>query len=185
MISCNCAGTTNTVEIELHTPNEEFLNYFRQWGEVEEGGLATDRVTGKSRGYGFITLKHVASAQAALAEPQKQLGGRTININLAVEGRRARGPGMGRAGPAMPGYPGATPQWGGAPQAVPAYAGAWGGPQGAGAGEWEAYYVAQPVLLFMNEPNTPHGPGSQPLSHCPLCGARCARVRVFASVDCG
>lgn len=40
-------------------------------GEIEEGAVIYDKATGKSRGYGFITYKHMESAQTALKAPSK------------------------------------------------------------------------------------------------------------------
>ena len=44
---------------------------FHEYGEIEEGAVIVDKSTGKSRGYGFITFKHMDSAQRALKEPSK------------------------------------------------------------------------------------------------------------------
>jgi len=46
---------------------------FEQFGEVEEACVITDKGTGKSRGFGFITFKHMDSAQRALKEPSKNI----------------------------------------------------------------------------------------------------------------
>lgn len=40
-------------------------------GEIEEGAVIYDKTTGKSRGYGFITFKHMESTQSALRAPSK------------------------------------------------------------------------------------------------------------------
>ena len=40
-------------------------------GEIEEGAVIYDKATGKSRGYGFITYKHMESAQSALGAPSR------------------------------------------------------------------------------------------------------------------
>ncbi|KAJ4968457.1 hypothetical protein NE237_015158 [Protea cynaroides] len=39
--------------------------------EKSEGAVILDKTTGKSRGYGFITYKHMESTQSALKEPSK------------------------------------------------------------------------------------------------------------------
>jgi heterogeneous nuclear ribonucleoprotein A1/A3 len=44
---------------------------FQMHGEIEEGSVIYDKATGKSRGYGFITYKHMESAQSALGAPSK------------------------------------------------------------------------------------------------------------------
>lgn len=40
-------------------------------GEIEEGAVIVDKATGKSRGYGFITYRHMESTQRALKDPSK------------------------------------------------------------------------------------------------------------------
>lgn len=52
-----------------HMLRDEFVRY----GEIEEAAIARDRKTGKSRGFGFVTYKQKASADRALAQPQKHI----------------------------------------------------------------------------------------------------------------
>lgn len=59
---------------------------FEEHGEIEEGAVITDKVTGRSRGYGFITYKDMESAQIALKAPSKMIDGRMAVCNLACEG---------------------------------------------------------------------------------------------------
>ncbi|PPR97472.1 hypothetical protein GOBAR_AA23194 [Gossypium barbadense] len=47
------------------------LKAFRMHGEIEEGAVIYDKATGKSRGYGFVTYKHMESAHSALGAPSK------------------------------------------------------------------------------------------------------------------
>lgn len=46
---------------------------FSQFGELEDAVVTTDRASGKSKGYGFVTFRYAANAAAAVAEPEKQL----------------------------------------------------------------------------------------------------------------
>lgn len=46
---------------------------FSQFGELEDAVVTTDRASGKSKGYGFVTFRYAASASSAVAEPEKQL----------------------------------------------------------------------------------------------------------------
>lgn len=55
------------------TTTETLRSVFTQFGELEDAVVTTDRVTGKSKGYGFITFRYAAGASAAIAEPEKQL----------------------------------------------------------------------------------------------------------------
>lgn len=61
------------VRIARDTTTESLRNMFAQYGELEDVVVTTDRVTGKSKGYGFATFRYTASASAAVAEPEKQL----------------------------------------------------------------------------------------------------------------
>ena len=42
---------------------------FEQYGEVTEAKVITDRESGRSRGFGFVTFTEEASASAAMAAP--------------------------------------------------------------------------------------------------------------------
>ncbi|XP_068342090.1 UBP1-associated protein 2C-like isoform X2 [Pyrus communis] len=55
-------------------------------GEIEEGAVIYEKASGKSRGYGFITYKHMESTQCALRAPSKLIDGRLAVCNLAAEG---------------------------------------------------------------------------------------------------
>jgi len=48
-----------------------FFQAFEEHGEIEEGAVIYDKVTGKSRGYGFITFKNMESTQQALRASSK------------------------------------------------------------------------------------------------------------------
>ena len=37
---------------------ENLINYFSQFGQIEKGIIMTDKVTGKSRGFGFIIFSN-------------------------------------------------------------------------------------------------------------------------------
>ncbi|KAL5983334.1 hypothetical protein ACLOJK_017418 [Asimina triloba] len=63
--------------------SETLLNFFGRYGEIEEGSVAYDKETNKSRGFGFITYKTLEAAKKALDDPNKILGGRNITVKLA------------------------------------------------------------------------------------------------------
>eukprot|EP00898_Chlorokybus_atmophyticus_P003234 jgi/Chlat1/3911/Chrsp26S04184 len=73
------------------TTTDALLQLFCEYGEIEEGSVIQDKTTGKSKGYGFITYKHMDSARRALGQPQKSLDGRYITCNLAAAGNQALG----------------------------------------------------------------------------------------------
>ncbi|XP_052175925.1 UBP1-associated protein 2A-like isoform X2 [Diospyros lotus] len=56
------------------TTSEMLLFFFGRHGEIEEGSVAYDKDTNKSRGFGFVTYKTVEAARKAIDDPQKTLG---------------------------------------------------------------------------------------------------------------
>jgi len=41
--------------LPYHTTDQSLREYFKQFGDIEEAVVITDRQTGKSRGYGFVS----------------------------------------------------------------------------------------------------------------------------------
>eukprot|EP00256_Glycine_max_P028027 XP_003554083.1 UBP1-associated protein 2A [Glycine max] len=62
------------------------ISSFRQYGEIEDCKAVTDKVSGKSKGYGFILFKTRRGARNALKEPQKKIGNRMTACQLASIG---------------------------------------------------------------------------------------------------
>jgi RNA recognition motif-containing protein len=57
---------------------------FEQFGTVRETHVITDRETGRSRGFGFVTMGNNAEGEAAIAALHgKQFSGRTLTVNEA------------------------------------------------------------------------------------------------------
>ncbi|KAL3623782.1 hypothetical protein CASFOL_032598 [Castilleja foliolosa] len=69
-----------------NTTSETLYDAFQEHGEIEEGAVIYDKITGTSRGYGFVTYKDMESAQKALRAPSKMIDGRMAVCNLASEG---------------------------------------------------------------------------------------------------
>uniref|UniRef100_A0A5B6YN20 RRM domain-containing protein n=2 Tax=Davidia involucrata TaxID=16924 RepID=A0A5B6YN20_DAVIN len=68
------------------TNAETLTSVFGKYGEIEDCKAVTDKVSGKSKGYGFILFKHRSGARKALKEPQKQIGTRLTSCQLASAG---------------------------------------------------------------------------------------------------
>lgn len=68
-----------------------------EFGTVKEAKVITDRDTGKSRGFGFVTFENEADAQTAVQAGSIQLDGRSVRIDQA-EDKPRRGGGGGRQG---------------------------------------------------------------------------------------
>ena len=66
------------------TTDDSLKAFFETIGEVERASVATDRDTGRSRGFGFVTYVDAANNQKAVDElNDKDLDGRTINVSEA------------------------------------------------------------------------------------------------------
>ncbi len=67
-----------------------------QYGEVEDAAVIMDRMSGQSKGFGFVTMADEAAANTAIAELDgKDHGGRALKVNEAKP-REDRGGGGGR-----------------------------------------------------------------------------------------
>ncbi|CAN1309516.1 Probable RNA-binding protein ARP1 [Linum perenne] len=68
------------------TQRETLRRYFEQFGEIIEAVVITDKNTGRSKGYGFVTFKDPESAMRACQNPSPVIDGRRANCNLASLG---------------------------------------------------------------------------------------------------
>lgn len=68
------------------TTTEGLRALFSAYGELEEAVVILDKTTGKSKGYGFVTFRHVDGALLALKEPSKKIDGRMTVTQLAAAG---------------------------------------------------------------------------------------------------
>lgn len=73
--------------------NEQSLqDSFSKFGEIESVRVITDRATGRSKGFGFVTFVDKDSADAAIDEMNgKDLDGRQIRVDHATEDRNGGG----------------------------------------------------------------------------------------------
>ncbi|KAL2083837.1 hypothetical protein ACEWY4_019355 [Coilia grayii] len=76
--------------LPYHTTDSSLRKYFEVFGEIDEAVVITDRQTGKSRGYGFVTMGDRASADRACKDPNPIIDGRKANVNLAYLGAKPR-----------------------------------------------------------------------------------------------
>ncbi len=62
---------------------------FESFGDVTDAKVITDRETGRSRGFGFVTFADAASASTARDEMDgNTLDGRKVNVDIAQDRRR-------------------------------------------------------------------------------------------------
>ncbi|MEZ4462782.1 MAG: RNA-binding protein [bacterium] len=84
------------------TTDESLREAFEAFGAVSDAKVITDRETGRSRGFGFVTFEQAEDADAAIdAMNGAELDGRNIAVNEAQDRRRdGGGGGGGGRGPA-------------------------------------------------------------------------------------
>ncbi|XP_036447521.1 RNA-binding protein 38 [Colossoma macropomum] len=76
--------------LPYHTTDASLRKYFETFGDIDEAVVITDRQTGKSRGYGFVTMIEKAAAERACKDPNPIIDGRKANVNLAYLGAKPR-----------------------------------------------------------------------------------------------
>lgn len=74
------------------TTTDVLRSHFAFFGEIDEAIVILDRATGKSKGFGFVTFKHIDGALRALKEPSKKIDGRMTVAQLAAVGSTANAP---------------------------------------------------------------------------------------------
>ncbi|MBN2477945.1 RNA-binding protein [Candidatus Micrarchaeota archaeon] len=78
---------------------EDLVNLFSSYGEISDAVLITDRMTGRSKGFGFVTFENDEDADKAIAEMDgKEVEGMNIKVNVArpmEERKPRRGGGFG------------------------------------------------------------------------------------------
>src|SRR5712675_658028 len=87
---CNLASESTENDLQ---------DLFEQHGAVSEVHLMMDRMTGKSRGFAFVTMNDGAQANAAMSALNgRELNGRTLTVNEArPREERPRPQGGGRS----------------------------------------------------------------------------------------
>jgi len=81
------------------TNDDSLHRAFSPHGEISEAVVVSDRDTGRSRGFGFVTFEADESADKAVAALNgTELDGRTIRVDVAQAKERNRGGGGGYRG---------------------------------------------------------------------------------------
>jgi heterogeneous nuclear ribonucleoprotein A1/A3 len=65
---------------------QKLFAYFSRFGEIEEGPLGLDKVTGKPKGFCLFVYKSAESARRALEEPHKEFEGHILHCQRAIDG---------------------------------------------------------------------------------------------------
>ena len=70
--------------IPYSTSEDALREFFSEAGEVESAAIITDRMTGRSRGFGFVEMATEEGAQKAIDTINgKELDGRTLSVSEA------------------------------------------------------------------------------------------------------
>ena len=84
--------------LSFETTENDLQDAFAAHGTVTETNLMMDRVSGRPRGFGFVTMSSPEEAQKAIeALNGAQLDGRALTVNIAKP-REERPPGGGGGG---------------------------------------------------------------------------------------
>jgi RNA recognition motif-containing protein len=84
--------------LSFNTTENEVQDAFAAHGTVMEANLMVDRMSGRPRGFGFVTRSTAEEAQKAVEEMHgKSLDGRPLTVNLAKP-REDRSGGGGSGG---------------------------------------------------------------------------------------
>ncbi|QQR91816.1 MAG: RNA-binding protein [Myxococcales bacterium] len=84
--------------LSFNTDDHVLREAFEKFGEVTEAQVITDRETGRSRGFGFVTFADASASRSAMEQMNgAELDGRTLNVNEAQE-RQSGGGGGARGG---------------------------------------------------------------------------------------
>ena len=70
--------------LSFETTENDLQDLFEQHGQVNEVRLMMDRMTGKSRGFAFVTMNDDAQAKAAMSALNgREVNGRALTVNEA------------------------------------------------------------------------------------------------------
>jgi cold-inducible RNA-binding protein len=86
--------------LSFNTTENDLQDAFAAHGTVTETNLMMDRVSGRPRGFGFVTMSSDEEAQKAIAALNgAQLDGRALTVNIARPREERPGGGGGGRGP--------------------------------------------------------------------------------------
>ncbi|GAV59461.1 RRM_1 domain-containing protein [Cephalotus follicularis] len=81
--------------LSFYTTEQGLSEAFSQYGQVVEAKIVMDRVSDRSKGFGFVTFASEDEAHKALDEMNgKMLSGRVIFVDYAKPSRSSYGDGM-------------------------------------------------------------------------------------------
>lgn len=70
--------------LSFNTTEDALRDHFSQAGTVESATVITDKMSGRSKGFGFVEMATEEEAQKAVDELNgKELDGRELTVNIA------------------------------------------------------------------------------------------------------
>ena len=83
--------------LSFNTTENDLQDAFAAFGTVMEANLMVDRMSGRPRGFGFVTMSTPEEAQKAIEEMNgKSLDGRELTVNIAKPREERSSGGGGR-----------------------------------------------------------------------------------------
>jgi RNA recognition motif-containing protein len=93
---CSMGRKLYVGNLSFRVTDQDLANLFSQAGSCQSASVITDRMTGQSRGFGFVEMGSDAEAEAAIQQFNgHELLGRAIRVNEAQERERSGGGGGG------------------------------------------------------------------------------------------
>ncbi len=85
--------------LSFNTTEASLREAFSEFGAVNEVAVMTDRDTGRSRGFGFVTMNSAEEAEAAISGLSgRSVDGRDLTVNVAKPREERSGGGGYRGG---------------------------------------------------------------------------------------
>lgn len=82
--SVSCMKKLYVASLPYSVGDEELAQFFSQVGTVESAFVMKDKMTRRSRGFGFVEMSSEAEANAAIEKLNgADMGGRTLVVNMA------------------------------------------------------------------------------------------------------
>ena len=64
-------------------------SYFETYGKVESCSLLTDKVTGRSRGFAFVSIRDPNKVlEKKILSRKHEINGKIVDVKIAVEGKK-------------------------------------------------------------------------------------------------
>jgi RNA recognition motif-containing protein len=82
--------------LSFHTTDDDLRNLFEKFGAVSSAKVIMDKVSGRSRGFGFVEMSSEEEGKEAMASlNNKEIEGRAIAVSVAKEKEARTGGGGG------------------------------------------------------------------------------------------